>query len=137
MAGKSKREKITGRREKPTFVGIPMIVMDSPAYCRLGGWDVKLLMDIARQYNGYNNGDLCAAWKTMKPKGWNSKGTLNRALQTLQELGFVEQTRQGGRNRCSLFSLTWQPIDECKGKLDVSPTQTPSNRYRTAHLRAA
>jgi hypothetical protein len=35
---------------------------------------------------------------------------------------FVIQTRQGGRNRCSLFGLAWFAIDYCDGKLDVSPT---------------
>ena len=37
--------------------------------------------------------------------------------------GFIIITRQGGRNRASLFAITWKEIDECKGKLDIDPTK--------------
>ena len=81
-----------------------------------------------------NNGDLCVAWGTtpkfkgMKDRGWRSKGTLYRSLRQLQDCGFIEQTRQGGKHRASLYAVTWQPIDERldpttkKHKLDAKPT---------------
>jgi hypothetical protein len=89
-----------------------------------------LLDNLTAQYNGGNNGDLCAAPKTMKLYGWNSQGSINKALTELLALGFIEQTRQGGRNKFSLYAITWKPIDECKNKLDVNPTRVASNLWK-------
>lgn len=118
------------RAGKARFTGIPHHIMDSENYALLDGWGVKLMLDLAKQYNRYNNGDLSLAWSQMRERGWRSKGTLEAAKNRLLELGFIEQTRQGWRKKCSLFALTWEPIDECKGKLDVKPTERPSNRWK-------
>jgi hypothetical protein len=80
-------------------------------------------MFLAAQYMGYNNGDLTIAWKIAKPRGIKSNAMLRRGTMELIEAGFVIQSRQGGRNRCSLFALAWFSIDECEGKLDVSSTK--------------
>lgn len=90
---------------------------------------MKLLVDAAKQYNGSNNGDLHAAWSILSGQGWRSKGTLSRAIKELIDKGFIELTRQGGKNRCSLYAITWKPIDECKGKLDVKETRVASNLW--------
>jgi len=89
-----------------------------------------LLDNLTAQFNGTNNGDLSAAPKIMKLYGWNSQGSLHKALAELLAFGFIEQTRQGGKNQCSLYAVTWLPIDDCKGKLDVSPTKVPSNLWK-------
>ena len=120
----SRRTKTTGRREAGTYFGFPHAVMDSQNYLKLTTKAVKLLNDIGRQYNGHNNGDLCATYSVMKKRGWVSKRTLESALKELMYYELITLTRQGGRNKCSLFAVTWQPIDECKGKLDVKPTRT-------------
>ena len=90
---------------------------------------MKLLIDVAKQYNGSNNGDLHAAWSILSGQGWHSKGTLSRAIKELIDKGFIELTRQGGKNRCSLYAVTWRSIDECKGKLDVRETRVASNLW--------
>jgi len=140
MAKRSKN----GRRPTSTFAGIPKEVLSTDKYAQLSGWDVKLLVDLVEQYNGYNNGDLCCAWngsnkfRGMKHRGWRSKGTLYRSLRTLLRLGFIEQTRQGGKHKPSLYALTWQPIDERlnpetkTNKLDVKPTKLASGAWRDA-----
>lgn len=89
-----------------------------------------LLDNLAAQYNGSNNGDLSLAPKIMLLYGWKSKGAIEDAKNELLAHGFIEQTRQGGRNKCSLFAISWQAIDECKGKLDVLPTITASNLWK-------
>ena len=120
-----------GRSKTARFTGIPHHVMDSANYRSIDGWGAKLLLDLAKQFNGYNNGDLSMAWSKMRDIGWRSKGTLNSAKDLLLKLGFIEITRQGGRHRCSLFALTWAPINECKGRLEVKPTGQPSNLWKT------
>jgi len=103
-------------------------------WAALSPFGVKLLLDLGQQYNGSNNGDLCATWKFMHARGWRSPSTLSRALKECAQKGWVELTRQGGRHRASLYALTYFPINECGGKLDVSSSRTPSHRWRNNTL---
>jgi hypothetical protein len=71
----------------------------------------------------------------VKAKGLRSNDTLRRGTLELIAAGFVVQSRQGGRNRCSLFALAWFPIDPCDGKLDIPATRTaPINWLRLGNL---
>ena len=83
------------------------------------------------QYNGNNNGDMCVTWKVAKRRGWKSSGTLHDAKQELVDKGWLELTRQGGKNQCSLFAVSLYPIDECGGKLEWSSTTKASNRWKS------
>jgi hypothetical protein len=112
-------------------------VLGSEAYRSLGGWEVKLLVDIASQFSGKNNGDLGASWTVMQSRGWNSPGTLNNALKGLLSAGMIQETRSGGRHRCTLYAVTWRGIDDCKGKLDVNSTIAPSNLFQNFRSEAA
>jgi len=122
--------KTKGRATYKQFMGIPKQVLESDSYKLLNAWSVKVIVDIAKQFNGNNNGDLCASWSIMKDQGWKSPSTLNKAVIEAQERGFIVLTRQGGRNKASLYGVTWYPIDDCKGKLDVKPTTTASNLWK-------
>ncbi|WP_426176304.1 hypothetical protein [Massilia sp. TWR1-2-2] len=103
------------------FLAVPLAVLNSPKYRALSGSAVKLLFDIASQYNGKNNGDLSAAWKIMKPKGWRSEGTLDRAKKELLAAEFIDETRKGQfPNTCSLYGLTFKALNP-NPKLDVGP----------------
>ncbi|MGZ8183061.1 MAG: hypothetical protein ACXWT1_13980 [Methylobacter sp.] len=132
-----KRQKITGRRTGHTFSAKPHHIfradckngIPSPASV-LSHMAAHLLDNLTAQFNGINNGDLSAAPKIMKLYGWNSQGSIHKALAELLALGFIEQTRQGGKNQCSLYALTWHPIDECNRKLDVNPTRMASNLWK-------
>ncbi len=119
-----------GRAESGSFFAIPHAVMASPAFKNLSGYAVKMLCSLGGQYRGSNNGDLGAAWRVMQPQGWRSRDTLLRALRELIDAGMIEQTRQGGLNRCSLYALTWHAIDDCDGKLDVRATRVPSGLWK-------
>jgi len=119
-----------GRREKHQFVGIPKACMKHSNYIELSMPAKVLLWEFCYQYNGYNNGDLCAAFSVLKERGWRSKGTLARAIDELKERQWVIVSRQGGRNQCSLYALTFQAIDECKGKLDITSTITASGDWK-------
>lgn len=136
-----KKSKFKGKKIDGLFAPLRYDIFTSEEFAALSAPAVKLLIDLYTQFTGYNNGDLSAAWKIMKKRGWNSRDTLCRALQGLLAAGFIEKTRQGGKNLCSLYAVTWLPIDECpiksngmkfggKSKLDVSPTRTPSHLWR-------
>lgn len=132
-----KRQKLKGRRSSSTFGAKPHHIFradtknnkPSPASV-LSHKAAHLLDNLVAQLNGSNNGDLCAAPSIMKLYGWTSQGSVHSALKELLALGFIEQTRQGGRNKCSLYAVSWLAIDDCGGKLDVSSTKVPSNLWK-------
>jgi hypothetical protein len=82
------------------------------------------LIDLLAQFRGYNNGDLAATLNMMQERGWNSSDQLNKAKKELVGRDIIWVTRQGGRNKACLYAVTFFPIDECKGKLDVASTRT-------------
>lgn len=119
MARKSKGNSITYKG----FLHLPSVLLKHPDFISLRPNSLKLLVDIASQYNGRNNGDLCAAMSILRKRGWNSNAQLSKGMRELLEKNLICQTRQGGLNLGpNLYAITWQPIDECGGKLDVSPT---------------
>jgi hypothetical protein len=124
-----KRRKFKGRGTKP-FISIPREVADSEAFGRLSPQGTKLLLELARQYRGNNNGDFSAAWSQLKNRGWKSPSTLARAKSELALSGFALVCRQGGRNRCSLYAITWWPIDECGGKHQERPSHVPLHLWK-------
>ena len=106
-----------GRRIKGRFGMLPKAVHDSPAYRGLSPRGAKLLLDLVMQFNGNNNGDLHASYSILKDYGWGSKNNLHRAARELIDAGLICVTRQGGRhNLCSLYALTWLPINDCRHK---------------------
>jgi hypothetical protein len=111
MATKNRHK---GNRIGEAFVALPYSVLNSPLFVALSPHAVKLLIDVAAQYRGDNNGDLSLAWKLMKPRGWRSEATLHKVKRELLEAGFLYETRKGQRpNLCSLFALTWHQLDHC------------------------
>lgn len=121
-----------GRRESGPFTPIPHAIMDSPNWRQCSGSAIKVLLAIARQFNGHNNGDLCASFSILRERGIRSPDTLHRALRELQHFGMIQRTRQGGLHAASLYGLTWLAIDECSGKLDVSATRLASGSWKEA-----
>ena len=82
MSRKSERYKdAKTRREGGQFVALPWAILRSEEFAALSPFANKLLFDLLAQFNGGNNGDLCAAWRLMKGRGWRSKDSLWKALR--------------------------------------------------------
>ena len=77
-----RRRRIKGRQAIRQFLMLPHNVLNHPKYVSLSPRAVKLLLDIAVQYNGRNNGDLCAPLSLMRLRGWNSSDQLHKAKKT-------------------------------------------------------
>ena len=108
------------------FLHIPTAITAHQDFIELTPHALKLLIDIAQQYNGYNNGDLCASMTIMKLRGWKSNDTLSKRLKELADKNWILKTRTGGlRMGPDLYAITWHPIDDCNGKIDISPTMAP------------
>ena len=124
-----KRLRTKNRKSGSSYLGLPHYLVNHRNFQTLSPRATKLLIDIAAQYRGSNNGDLCAPMSLMRERGWRSSDQLFKARKELLDRGLIVTSRQGGLNKCSLFALTWLPIDECQRKLDISSSITPSHLW--------
>ena len=133
-SGATKRKRERGRATAGRFLSLPHVVLESSSFINLRPRAVKLLLDVAFQYDGRNNGNLTVACSPMKERGWSSKDTLSKAVQDLIEANLIVKTRTGRfmnpGAQCYLYAVTWRAIDECQGKdLEVGPTATPPRKF--------
>lgn len=89
---------------------------------------------LGHQFRGYNNGDLSAPFSLAQQWGIGSKTTLAKGIRELEKAELIIRTRdshfQKPSAKCCLYALSWLPINECSGKLDVSPTTTAPKLVR-------
>lgn len=116
------------------FAALPYTVLKSAKFASLSPVAVKLMLDLLSQYDGKNNGDLCAAYSVMQKRGWSSKSNLAKALKELMDNQFIVLSEQGGRHKPTLYAITFYAIDECLDKKGISkhslkPTVTPFNDW--------
>lgn len=110
-----------GKRDGKQFVLLPRVVIESPGYRQAGHTARSLLIDVALQYTGFNNGKLVACAKYVAPIGWNSNATVLRAVRELLTCGLLIETRKGARpNKAAWFALSWLDLDQGQG-LDIDP----------------
>jgi hypothetical protein len=109
------RNNFKGGKYNEPFIGIVRSVFECPAFTALNPHACKLLLELAGQYRGDNNGDLTVTWSVVSKRGWRSRTTLWRAKSELIEAGFVYVTRKGHfPSTCELLALTWFPLDVSK-----------------------
>lgn len=121
----------TNRRDPGRFIMLPLPVLESDAYRALGFSAKALMLDIASQYMGKNNGKLLAGWKFMQARGWRSQRTLIDAKRELVESGtLVVETRMGQFPSTSAwFACTWWPLDWCDG-MEMTVRDFPRGAYK-------
>lgn len=130
-----KRQKATSRWSdidgRSAFV-IPLSLLRHPSFKMLSANACKMLLTLASQYTGFNNGYLCGAWTLAKERGWASPTTAREALLELEHYKMVERTQQGGRNKPNLYAFTFRRVDEQEGRppLDSTPTMSSGNQWK-------
>ena len=118
---RSKFKNNRDKRDGNQFVALPRVVLESPGYRQAGHPARSLLIDIATQYTGHNNGKLVACAKYLAPIGWKSNATMLRAVRQLLACGLLIETRKGARpNKSAWFALSWLDLDQGHG-LDIDP----------------
>lgn len=116
-------------RDGVQFLALPHVVLDSPAFLGLSAPATRLLLDVARQYTGKNNGRLVACSKYLAGRGWKSHDTATRARRELEAAGLLFQTRMGARpNKAAWFALTWASLD-WSPELEIRPETFPRGQY--------
>ena len=113
------------------YVSLPHCVIDSASYVQCSSSAIRLLTLIARQWNGYNNGNLTCTWEQMKTY-FGGKDTMRKALKSLIENRLIEVTGSGSTSRKgglppTLYAITWEAVGEYRGKgeMTIRPTITP------------
>lgn len=118
------------------FAYIPKSVVDSDAYLGLRTRAPILLSVVAAKYTGSNNGDLAVTYNEMLSRGW-ARDTTARAFSELLDKGLLFLTRKGGRNRCSLYALSWLPVSDPAviKKLNLTGGIVPTNIRKISQAR--
>lgn len=114
----SQRLNKKGRRESGGFAMWPRACAEHPNFLSLSIYAKALLFCLLGQYRGSNNGDLDVTFQRMSKEGWGSRNTVEKARAELEERGWIVRTRQGWKHQCSLYAITFQPINDCNGKLE-------------------
>ena len=78
-------------------------LLNSPAYLSLSCPARALLVELARLYDGRNNGQIGLSTRRASERCNIARGTAQRALKELQERGFIEcmtlRAHSAGRHR--------------------------------------
>ena len=92
-----------GKRDSGGFISVPLSMLNSQAYRMAGAHARMLLFDLFAQYRGNNNGDLCAAWKLMKPRGWRARGNARLRAAGIQAVAVEPNCDHGGGPGADLY----------------------------------
>ena len=107
------------------FVALPKAVLQSVEYQGLSSSAKALLVELASQYTGGNNGRLTPAWSVLQKTGWGSNNTVLSAKKELLNCSFVVMTRKGHPPRtCEWIGFTWWKIDWSKD-MDIQAREFP------------
>lgn len=113
----SRRKRYSGAtRDAGGFVAIPWSVLDSDAYAGVSAYAKVLLIEIARQLRGDNNGALLCSRAYMATRGWNSSDMLTKSKRELIAAGLIYETVIGQRpNKAAWYAVTWMGLDKLCG----------------------
>jgi len=114
------------------ILAIPRNVKRSEAFKACSPLARALLIELADQHNGANNGRLHLSYVYLREQGFRSKDQITKGRDELMARNLIILTRQGGlpiRNEgrttfggASWFALTWHRISNFVG-LDISSSQ--------------
>lgn len=111
MAALKKRRFAPGEH----FAALPVEVMDSDAFRWIPSFSVRVLIALAAQYWGKNNGGLELTLKEAARFGIK-RSALYAGLRLLAVAGLIKKTvierRSSGKGVPAKYALTWRPIDE-------------------------
>ncbi len=122
-----------GRKErKQRFAMLPLDLLTHKSVTTLDHATHRVLVLLASQYHGHNNGAVGLSARQASQLGIKSDNTFYRALKELQLRGLILLTAPASRvpPRPAMFALTWQSIDDTQYS---KSTNTPSLDYQEWH----
>ena len=122
------------RKSTRPFLSFVKDVFKSPHFCSLTGNETKVFLHLYGEYNGSNNGYLALPYNRADKELYISRQLLSKTLKRLEEKGWIEKSRQGGKGRLSYYAVTIEPVDEVirngVSVHDLRPTKTASHKWR-------
>jgi hypothetical protein len=113
---RNERSKRGSGRDAGGFVALPWAVLDSAAFLKLSHPAKALLLEVARQCHGDDNGRLLLSRVYLASRGWKSADVIQRAKSELLEAELIFQTVQGCRpNKASWYAVTWHKLGKLQG----------------------
>ncbi|TQE98268.1 MAG: hypothetical protein FKY71_14740 [Spiribacter salinus] len=102
-----------GRRIRGRFAHLPHAVMNHPVVSSLSHAQFRVLMLMAGQFDGHNNGALGLTAKQAANQGIGSERTFYSALAELERRGLIERTHPPSRvpPRPTMYALGWRGLD--------------------------
>lgn len=126
---KAKGRSQTGGR----FALLPLSVLKDPAVTSLDPAVRWVLVALAAQYSGGNNGAISLTLPVAREYGIRSSDTLRRGLSELCERRLIEKTFQGSYTPPlpARYAINWQPLNDTEW---TRACRTASHAYRRPEL---
>lgn len=116
---------------RSTFTPLRHDLINSEQFKKLSLAAKSVFFHLLGKYNRLNNGDLSAPLNRAKEEFNLSDKGLRKALTELIEHNFLEVTRIGGKNQCSLYALTCFPLNDVnKAGIFIKATKEPSDKWK-------
>ncbi len=132
MSRRHPRRKMGGGR----FARLPVAVLEHKAVQTLSHAIFRVLVLLAAEFRGFNNGALALTVEQARQAGIGSRHTLYAALRELEVRGLIVTTFPASRvpPRPTMYALTWLPIDDTTYS---QSTRIASHEYRKWSLAAS
>jgi hypothetical protein len=117
-------------RRGERYALIPQQVLESQAFRVLPHYAVRVLIAVAGQYNGSNNGSLALTAAQAHGYGVDKKH-LVAGLELLQMAQLITKCRQGGMRPLGVtrYAITWRGIDPGEFDHGIGPCPIPSHAW--------
>jgi hypothetical protein len=114
--GRGSRSKVDTGRDAGRFVGLPVSVLESAAYLGLSANARSLLMEVALQCHGDDNGRMLLSRAHLSKRGWSSSDMISKGKRELLDAELIFETVKGQRpNKASWYAVTWRRLDKLYG----------------------
>ena len=118
------RHNIKGRSKAgPPFVRLPWFLLESPAWRSTNPAARAVYLEVARLYNGRNNGLLALSVRDAADRCRINKDTAGRALEALRTIGFIECVTPGGFSRKMRHASEWRLTVETCDRTGALPSK--------------
>ena len=117
------RHNKTGRSTTEPFVKLTWFLIESPAWRSLTPAARAIYIELAKLYNGRNNGWLALSVRDAAERCRINKDTASKSLAILQEVGFIDCVTPGGFSRKVRHATEWRLNSERCDKTLALPSK--------------
>ena len=113
----------TGRSKSEPFLKLTWFMLESPAWRSLTPAERAAYIELAKLYNGRNNGWLALSIRDAADRCRINKDTAAKSLAALQTAGFIECVTPGGFTRKVRHATEWRLTGERCDKTGTLPSK--------------